>query len=97
MNITSTNLLIDPEWLANHLSDPNLIIIDCRFSLADPELGNKRLLLNKIITAKVQRFVFSMHGRHSSKKTNITRALSYFSSLTSLHSFPNSIVKCSSK
>ncbi|OZH55705.1 3-mercaptopyruvate sulfurtransferase [Hydrocoleum sp. CS-953] len=40
--MTNTNLLISPKWLANHLNDPNLIIIDCRFSLADPELGNKQ-------------------------------------------------------
>ncbi|MDT9341993.1 rhodanese-like domain-containing protein, partial [Trichodesmium erythraeum 21-75] len=71
MNITSTNLLIDPEWLANHLSDPNLIIIDCRFSLADPELGNKQyqeshipgafyLDLNQDLSSPVQKH----GGRH---------------------------------
>ncbi|MGD1809341.1 sulfurtransferase [Dapis sp. BLCC M126] len=40
--MTNTNFLISPQWLANHLNDQNLIIIDCRFSLADPELGNKK-------------------------------------------------------
>ena len=40
--MTNTNILISPQWLANHTSDPNLIIIDCRFSLADPELGKKQ-------------------------------------------------------
>jgi len=40
--MANTNLLISPQWLANHLNDPNLIIIDCRFSLANPELGNKQ-------------------------------------------------------
>ncbi|MEM1172043.1 MAG: sulfurtransferase [Cyanobacteria bacterium P01_H01_bin.35] len=40
--MTNTNFLISPQWLANHLNDQNLIIIDCRFSLADPELGKKQ-------------------------------------------------------
>ncbi|MDJ0519824.1 MAG: sulfurtransferase [Trichodesmium sp. MO_231.B1] len=40
--MTNTNLLVSSEWLSNHLNDPNLIIIDCRFSLADPALGNKQ-------------------------------------------------------
>lgn len=38
----NNNLLISPQWLENHLHDPDLIIIDCRFSLADPELGHKQ-------------------------------------------------------
>lgn len=40
--MTNTNLLISPQWLAEHLDDQNIIIIDCRFSLADPELGKKQ-------------------------------------------------------
>ena len=40
--MTNTNLLISPQWLANHINDSNLIIIDCRFSLAEPELGKKQ-------------------------------------------------------
>ncbi len=40
--MTNTNLLISPQWLADHLNDPNLIIIDCRFSLANSELGKKQ-------------------------------------------------------
>lgn len=40
--MTNKNFLISPQWLVDHLNDPNLIIIDCRFSLADPELGQKQ-------------------------------------------------------
>ncbi|NEO55652.1 MAG: sulfurtransferase [Okeania sp. SIO3B5] len=40
--MTNKNFLISPQWLVDHLNDPNLMIIDCRFSLADPELGQKQ-------------------------------------------------------
>ncbi|MGD1701505.1 sulfurtransferase [Dapis sp. BLCC M229] len=40
--MTNTNFLVSSEWLSDHLNDPNLIIIDCRFSLADTALGNKQ-------------------------------------------------------
>lgn len=33
--------LIDAETLAEHLDDPNWIIVDCRFSLADTAVGYK--------------------------------------------------------
>ncbi|MGB3512440.1 MAG: sulfurtransferase [Microcoleaceae cyanobacterium] len=42
--MTNTNLLVSPQWLADHLNDSNIIIIDCRFSLAEPELGHKQYL-----------------------------------------------------
>ncbi|NET45764.1 sulfurtransferase [Okeania sp. SIO2B3] len=40
--MTKKNFLISPQWLVDHLNEPDLIIIDCRFSLADPELGQKQ-------------------------------------------------------
>ncbi|MEH7418226.1 sulfurtransferase [Neobacillus drentensis] len=30
----------DSEWLLNHLNDRNVRIVDCRFSLADSQMGN---------------------------------------------------------
>jgi len=30
---------VSPEWLAAHLTDPNVIVIDCRFALGKPESG----------------------------------------------------------
>ena len=43
-----TNSIVSPEWLAAHLDDPKVIIIDCRFSLADPELGQQQYKTNHI-------------------------------------------------
>ncbi|MBE9096533.1 sulfurtransferase [Tychonema sp. LEGE 07203] len=36
------NLIVSAEWLAANTENPQVIIIDCRFSLADPELGQKQ-------------------------------------------------------
>lgn len=35
-------LIVSPQWLSEHLEDPQVIIVDCRFSLADPELGRRQ-------------------------------------------------------
>ncbi|NEP04778.1 MAG: sulfurtransferase [Okeania sp. SIO2G4] len=69
--MTNKNILISPQWLVDHLNDPDLIIIDCRFSLADPELGQKQyqaghipgafyLDLNQDLSSAVQKH----GGRH---------------------------------
>jgi thiosulfate/3-mercaptopyruvate sulfurtransferase len=34
--------VVSAEWLADHLSDPQVVIVDCRFSLADPQLGQRQ-------------------------------------------------------
>ncbi|GGE07676.1 thiosulfate sulfurtransferase [Marinithermofilum abyssi] len=33
--------LVSPQWLREHLDDPDLVIADCRFDLADPEAGRR--------------------------------------------------------
>ena len=33
--------LIDPETLHAHLNDPDWVVVDCRFSLTDPEAGRR--------------------------------------------------------
>ncbi|HLO52572.1 MAG TPA: sulfurtransferase [Kamptonema sp.] len=43
-----TNSIVSPEWLVAHLDDSKVIIIDCRFSLADPELGQQQYKTNHI-------------------------------------------------
>ncbi len=64
--------LISPQELYPHLNDPEWAIIDCRFSLADPEIGHKHYLeghipgavyahLNRDLSAKV---VPGLTGRH---------------------------------
>ncbi len=34
--------LVTPAWLADHLKDVNLVIVDCRFSLAEPNQGQEQ-------------------------------------------------------
>ena len=34
--------VISPQWLLEHLDDPNIVIIDCRFALAQPQLGQQQ-------------------------------------------------------
>jgi thiosulfate/3-mercaptopyruvate sulfurtransferase len=34
--------LVPVTWLAEHLQDPNVVIVDCRFTLADPHLGRQQ-------------------------------------------------------
>jgi thiosulfate/3-mercaptopyruvate sulfurtransferase len=35
-------LIVSPKWLAEHLEDDNIVIVDCRFSLANPKLGQQQ-------------------------------------------------------
>lgn len=35
-------LLISPDWLHDHLHDPSMAIVDCRFSLMQPEVGQQQ-------------------------------------------------------
>ena len=40
--MTDNTFIVSPEWLATNTENPEVVIIDCRFSLADPELGQKQ-------------------------------------------------------
>lgn len=40
--MTNLQLVVSPDWLYEHLDDPKVVIVDCRFSLADPELGQQQ-------------------------------------------------------
>lgn len=46
--MTQTNPIVSAEWLFQHLDDPQIAIADCRFSLADPELGQQQYLHHHI-------------------------------------------------
>ncbi|MFB2770817.1 sulfurtransferase [Pelatocladus sp. BLCC-F211] len=37
-----TKIIVSREWLLEHLGDPEVVIVDCRFSLADPQLGKQQ-------------------------------------------------------
>ncbi|NQZ65549.1 rhodanese-like domain-containing protein, partial [Crocosphaera sp.] len=46
--MSNINPTISSEWLAGQLSNPNLVIIDCRFRLGDPNWGYEQYLINHI-------------------------------------------------
>ncbi len=33
--------LVQPEWLRDHLGEPGLAVVDCRFALGDPDAGER--------------------------------------------------------
>ncbi|HEY9646608.1 MAG TPA: sulfurtransferase [Chroococcidiopsis sp.] len=39
---TALKTIVTPQWLSEHLDDPQVVIADCRFSLADPLLGRQQ-------------------------------------------------------
>ena len=36
--------LVDPPWLREHLGEPGLVVVDCRFVLGDPSAGERAWL-----------------------------------------------------
>ena len=40
--MNSNQFVVSCEWLLEHLEDPDIAILDCRFSLAEPELGKQQ-------------------------------------------------------
>lgn len=66
-----TNYLVDSEWLSQQLDQPQVVIVDCRFQLANPNWGQEsyrqshikgayHLDLNQDLSSDVQRH----GGRH---------------------------------
>jgi thiosulfate/3-mercaptopyruvate sulfurtransferase len=69
--MTNTPVIVSAQYLSEHLNDPQIVIVDCRFSLAAPELGHQQyqishiqgahyLDLNKDLSTSVKRY----GGRH---------------------------------
>ena len=69
--MTEPDCIVSAQYLSEHLDDPQVVIVDCRFALADPELGYQQyqmshipkahyLDLNKDLSAPVERH----GGRH---------------------------------
>lgn len=46
--MNETKYIIAPAWLAANLDNPDVVIVDCRFSLAEPELGQQQYQANHI-------------------------------------------------
>ncbi|WP_414566699.1 MULTISPECIES: sulfurtransferase [unclassified Anabaena] len=40
--MADTQFVVSPTWLFEHLHDSQVVIVDCRFSLADPQLGQQQ-------------------------------------------------------
>ncbi len=40
--MVGTSPIVSADWLQQHLDDPQVIIVDCRFSLMKPELGHQQ-------------------------------------------------------
>mgnify|MGYP005844032769 CR=1 FL=1 len=66
-----TPFVVSTQYLSQYLDDPQVVIVDCRFALSDPELGHQQyqtshireafyLDLNKDLSAPVGRY----GGRH---------------------------------
>lgn len=49
--MTNTQFVVSAEWLFEHLDDPQVVIVDCRFSLADPILGQQQYQASHISKA----------------------------------------------
>ncbi len=37
-----TAIAVSPQWLEQHRQDPDVVIVDCRFALNDPQLGRNQ-------------------------------------------------------
>ncbi|GBE94359.1 sulfurtransferase [Nostoc cycadae] len=46
--MVNTQLFVSPAWLVDHLNDSQVVIVDCRFSLADPQLGQTQYQISHI-------------------------------------------------
>lgn len=79
--MSETAPVISPQYLAEHLHDSNIMIIDCRFALANPQQGQKQyqqshipgafyLDLNQDLSSPVKQH----GGRHPLPDTNILAA-----------------------
>ncbi len=66
-----STVIVSPQWLSQHLLDPNVAIVDCRFALGEPQWGHQQyrsghipgayyLNLNQDLSGPVQRH----GGRH---------------------------------
>ncbi|HIK43540.1 MAG TPA: sulfurtransferase [Leptolyngbyaceae cyanobacterium M65_K2018_010] len=62
--------VVTPAWLAAHLNQPNLVIVDCRFSLAEADLGRQQYQAGHIPGAwylDLNRDLSSPVGRHGGR------------------------------
>ncbi|MFW6359210.1 MAG: rhodanese-like domain-containing protein, partial [Chroococcales cyanobacterium] len=41
-DIEKVQSVVSPQWLSEHLHSPQVVIVDCRFDLSNPELGQQQ-------------------------------------------------------
>jgi thiosulfate/3-mercaptopyruvate sulfurtransferase len=46
--MAESTVIVSPEWLHDHLDHPEVVIVDCRFSLADSQLGQQQYYASHI-------------------------------------------------
>jgi thiosulfate/3-mercaptopyruvate sulfurtransferase len=46
--MTNHQFVISPEWLFTHINNSQVVIVDCRFSLANPQLGQQQYQISHI-------------------------------------------------
>ncbi len=46
--MTDTPFVVSTKWLFEHLDDPQVVIVDSRFSLADPQLGKQQYQMSHV-------------------------------------------------
>ncbi|MBR8834712.1 MAG: sulfurtransferase [Stigonema ocellatum SAG 48.90 = DSM 106950] len=46
--MTKTSCVVSSKWLFEHLDDPQVVIVDCRFSLADAQLGKQQYQVSHV-------------------------------------------------
>ena len=49
--MSESRFVVSAQWLCEHIDDPQVVIVDCRFSLADPELGRQQYQSSHILGA----------------------------------------------
>ena len=68
--MNDNNLIVSSEWLAANTENPQVVIIDCRFSLADSESGQKQYQESHIPGAfylDLNRDLASAVGKHGGR------------------------------
>lgn len=68
--MTNTPFVVSAQYLSEHLNDPKVAIADCRFSLAEPELGYRQYQISHIPEAHyldLNRDLSSPIGRHGGR------------------------------
>jgi len=68
--MTEIPIVVSSQWLSEHLEDPQVVIVDCRFSLADPELGQRQYQTSHIPNAyylDLNRDLSSPVGKHGGR------------------------------